>query len=320
MKRELPHSTLSDVGRREFHACAQELAAAAASGRAAPLAALVAAAARDLARRLPEWAATVKPLVPAPAWRLGGLLTDERWIGPTPTSWKSNVLQVPTREEIVLLLVGQLLGEIFCWATQQGGAAVHDIVPLRGQENSLLSSSSRKALSLHTEDAFFAERADLLILHCLRNPDRVPTWVSDVEDLDLPPEHARVARQPRFLFLPDGSHHNAAPGGDSGGFRVIHPKLGRALELSPLIEGDARSPRLRLDIDYMEAPGDDEAARTVVAVDQALHRCRRDVVLGSGDLLVIDNRRCVHGRANFEPRYDGRDRWLKRINIYLRET
>jgi L-asparagine oxygenase len=32
-------------------------------------------------------------------------------------------------------------------------------------------------------------------------------------------------------------------------------------------------------------------------------------------LLIIDNRRAVHGRTAFTPRYDGRDRWLKRAYL-----
>ncbi|NBT21304.1 MAG: hypothetical protein EBT17_04190, partial [Actinobacteria bacterium] len=39
------------------------------------------------------------------------------------------------------------------------------------------------------------------------------------------------------------------------------------------------------------------------------------VVLGDGDLLVIDNDRAVHGRTPFVPRYDGTDRWLKRALV-----
>jgi len=31
-----------------------------------------------------------------------------------------------------------------------------------------------------------------------------------------------------------------------------------------------------------------------------------------GDLLCIDNRRTVHGRTAFSPRYDGFDRWIQR--------
>ena len=36
------------------------------------------------------------------------------------------------------------------------------------------------------------------------------------------------------------------------------------------------------------------------------------LVLEAGDLLVVDNHRCVHGRSPFAARFDGTDRWLQR--------
>ncbi len=35
-------------------------------------------------------------------------------------------------------------------------------------------------------------------------------------------------------------------------------------------------------------------------------------VLEPGDMLIVDNRKAVHGRTGFTPRYDGEDRWLRR--------
>jgi alpha-ketoglutarate-dependent taurine dioxygenase len=35
-------------------------------------------------------------------------------------------------------------------------------------------------------------------------------------------------------------------------------------------------------------------------------------VLEPGDLLVVDNHRCIHGRTPFAARHDGSDRWLQR--------
>ena len=34
-----------------------------------------------------------------------------------------------------------------------------------------------------------------------------------------------------------------------------------------------------------------------------------------GDLLVVDNSRCVHGRSPFTARFDGSDRWLQRAFV-----
>jgi L-asparagine oxygenase len=40
-----------------------------------------------------------------------------------------------------------------------------------------------------------------------------------------------------------------------------------------------------------------------------------EISLETGDLLVIDNRKAIHGRSKFQPRYDGTDRWLKRLLV-----
>ncbi len=37
------------------------------------------------------------------------------------------------------------------------------------------------------------------------------------------------------------------------------------------------------------------------------------VILRPGDLLLINNQKCMHGRDVFQPRYDGTDRWLLRF-------
>jgi alpha-ketoglutarate-dependent taurine dioxygenase len=39
------------------------------------------------------------------------------------------------------------------------------------------------------------------------------------------------------------------------------------------------------------------------------------VALAPGDILILDNYRGVHGRRPFEAKYDGRDRWLKRVSV-----
>lgn len=45
-------------------------------------------------------------------------------------------------------------------------------------------------------------------------------------------------------------------------------------------------------------------------------RCQpQGVGLAPGDCVFIDNFRAVHGRKSFRARYDGTDRWLKRLNI-----
>jgi L-asparagine oxygenase len=54
-------------------------------------------------------------------------------------------------------------------------------------------------------------------------------------------------------------------------------------------------------------------ASALAALNEALQRCAVTVELGSGDVLLIDNRRAVHGRSAFRPAYDGSDRWIQRV-------
>jgi len=37
--------------------------------------------------------------------------------------------------------------------------------------------------------------------------------------------------------------------------------------------------------------------------------------LETGDLLVIDNNKTIHGRKPFQPKYDGTDRWVQRMLV-----
>jgi hypothetical protein len=39
------------------------------------------------------------------------------------------------------------------------------------------------------------------------------------------------------------------------------------------------------------------------------------VFLTKGDLLIISNKRSVHARTSFTPRFDGSDRWFKKIFV-----
>lgn len=48
------------------------------------------------------------------------------------------------------------------------------------------------------------------------------------------------------------------------------------------------------------------AARQHPTVEQCIY-------LQPGECLLIDNRKALHGRRRFKPRFDGRDRWLQRI-------
>ncbi|PZT70944.1 clavaminate synthase [Streptomyces sp. SW4] len=275
---------------------------------------------RPLRRALVDYRLTGRPHA---GFVITGLPVDEAALGPTPTRYQERPDRPELhRAEAVLLLVGSLLGEPFAFHSQQDGRLVLDLFPVAGHENQQLGSGSHTALDWHTEDAFHPLRADWMMLLGLRNHDRVATTFAALDDLRLAPAVRRVLFEKRFHILPDESHTQAfnlatgADGADDAGRFARIGTMATRPEPVALLEGDPRSPWLRVDPPFMRAQdGDPEAADALRALLAAVQEQLTDVRIGPGDLFVLDNKRAVHGRRPFTPRYDGTDRWLKRLNL-----
>jgi alpha-ketoglutarate-dependent taurine dioxygenase len=80
--------------------------------------------------------------------------------------------------------------------------------------------------------------------------------------------------------------------------------------------GSEDRPYLRLDPYFMDPLTEDpEAQKALDAMIAEIDSRLASVVNRPGDVFIADNYRLVHGRKPFHARRDGRDRWLKRINI-----
>ena len=76
----------------------------------------------------------------------------------------------------------------------------------------------------------------------------------------------------------------------------------------------AQFPGLRDDVIRLDGPG---GTLVHAAVGEALQRCGRTIPLAPGDIAIVDNDVAVHARRSFRARYDGTDRWLKRVLVRL---
>lgn len=255
-----------------------------------------------------------------------GFRVDEERIGPTPDHWSEREPVSPAlREEVFFYLCAQLLGDPVAWATEQNGFVMHDILPVRGHEQEHIDSGSELLLTWHTEVAFHPFRADYVALMCLRNPDAVETTIADLEDLDIPEDDLRILFEDRFVIRPDEIHLN--PGRSSVNREpeelsaLIEESYQwvRAMEENPvprpLLFGNRRRPYLCIDPYSMDEPQDDDARTAFKNLCAEIERNLRSLALSPGDIVIIDNFRSVHGRRPFKARYDGTDRWLKRLNI-----
>ncbi|MFF4183580.1 arginine beta-hydroxylase, Fe(II)/alpha-ketoglutarate-dependent [Streptomyces sp. NPDC001691] len=245
---------------------------------------------------------------------------DQDRIGPTPAHWRGRGRPGPEfAEELLLMLYSALLGEPFGWATQQDGHLVHDIFPIRQHENDQLGMGSKELLTWHTEDAFHPYRSDYLILGALRNPDHVPTTLGELDLSSLSAEDIDILFEPRFYIAPDESHlpknNTITSPEEAARFSTIQRMIDER-PLGALLYGSRVDPYMRLDPYFTSVPEEDpEARRAYDALFKVIDAGMREVVADEGDVLFIDNHRAVHGRLPFTARYDGTDRWLKRVCV-----
>ena len=283
-----------------------------------------------LARRLPEhlieFLEEYRLGEPSAVCRVAGLEVREEELGPTPEHWRDSQVDSPSfRQEIFFMLCASVLGDVFGWATQQDGRIMHDVLPIKGHEHYELGSNSLQHLSWHTEDAFHPCRGDYVSLMCLKNPDAVETTVCDAGDLDFSALDVDALFEAEFTQMPDNSHkpENAS---ESTGDPTVDRLRRRSFALiqswnddpvkRPVLFGDKHAPYMALDPYHMKTDGWSERSLAAFTglCDQIEERMT-GVTLRPGDCAFIDNFRAVHGRKSFRARYDGTDRWLKRLNV-----
>lgn len=253
---------------------------------------------------------------------ISGYEIDQAKIGETPSHWRFQGDGLRTlEEEILLVLFSSLLGDVFGWATQQEGRVIHDVLPIRGHQNAQIGTGSEQEITWHNEDAFHPCRGDYVALMCLRNPDRVPTTVAPVDLLELDDEIKGALFEPRFVIRPDYSHSKElVPEGHEddvnrhSAFERMDKTSKKAEKLAVLF-GDRNSAYIRIDPYFMETPDNQEAQIALNTLVEMINHLLYEIILEPGDFCFIDNYKAVHGRRPFRARFDGTDRWLKRLNI-----
>jgi Fe(II)/alpha-ketoglutarate-dependent arginine beta-hydroxylase len=265
-----------------------------------------------LPRPLVEFVDAFRAFETAPVLVVSGLPVDDDRLGATPLHWDAQPDPDSTsREEFFLVLLASLLGDVFGWSTLQDGRLIHNVVPIPGDENEQSGHGSRANLEWHSEDGFHPYRCDYLGLLSLRNWDRTPTTITSIERVKLTPQQKQVLSQPRFIIRSDDEHLKHVPAKSAYGRDALCSPAP-----SSVLFGDLSAPYLRIDPYFMTAvPGDRAALEALREIVAQLDAALEDLVLMPGDVAFIDNYRAGHGRRPFAPRYDGTDRWLKKLGV-----
>ncbi|MGD1066421.1 MAG: guanitoxin biosynthesis L-enduracididine beta-hydroxylase GntD [Vulcanimicrobiaceae bacterium] len=261
-------------------------------------------AAQELPRRLREQLNAFRLHDTAPAYRIvRGYVVAESALEPTPRHWQDDDRGSASREhEMALALIASVLGDPFGWSTQQGGRIVNDVIPIAAHEHDDVDTGSAQPTMWHVENAFHDDRCDYFGLMCLRNPTRAATTVATLDAGSLDADTLAVLRQPRYVIEPDLAH--------------LKEQAGRTLDTIAIFFGDAAAPYVRFDpVTTRAQPNDPAAAAALRALVAAIDASLGEVILEPGQILFVDNYRALHGRRPFRARYDGADRWLKRVDV-----
>jgi len=235
---------------------------------------------------------------------MGVQLFKDVKIGDVPRTPAQPYYNSPALEEArkTLLVEGLSLGYPISFAQEQAGALIQNIVPVHKTEYEQISTSSKVQLALHTEAAFHPYKPDYVMLLCLRgDPTAVTTYVN-VEDIvsQLSNEVLQYLQDPAYTTSVDKS------------FKLPGKKYRQTtLQILKKIGSEYN---MTYDEDLMK-PTNILASMAIDKFAEAVSKCVQEIVLETGDLLVIDNNKTIHGRKPFQPKYDGTDRWVQRMLV-----
>lgn len=203
--------------------------------------------------------------------------------------------------ELWMGCIGSRLGEPFAYTQLHHGDLFHNIAPVMREALAPSGECSTSPLRMHTDGATLPMAPDHLLLWCNRGDASAATYLYPLDAAldEAAPELVAALQQPRFRHVPDYEF-------DVGTGRAVGP----AVPLLWWADGDAR---VRFDPDFLanEVTDASQAQADAHAAEALFDRHRVAVTLRPGDLLVFDNRRVLHARGPYHPRYDGSDRWLQ---------
>ena len=224
----------------------------------------------------------------------------------TPARGERSTEKTSFVSEGCLLGIATYLGRLLSYPNEKNGDLIHNICPVKSGETVQSNESSKIDLSLHVENAYLDNRPDFLALFCLRQDHKQEALTSfiDVRSIVSEMDEADIAelQRPKFIVPSPPSHQKATGGVEWSAAR-------------PIFE-DFDHPNFICHFPGMKAL-DEKAQQALDKFEEIANRSdlMSNIALEPGSLLLLNNRKVAHGRSQFEPRYDGTDRWLQRIYI-----
>lgn len=226
---------------------------------------------------------------------LRGLPLDE-YIPQTPL-FSSELASIKTPiTQLMLLSIGINLGTPIGFSSENNGAIIHNISPMKDKIRTKSGQGSSEPMGMHSDFAFSDHRPDWLILMCLRNEQKIPTRICLVNDIcnQLSFEEVEMLKSPNFLIFPPDSSAVKEPRRDA----ILFQKENDVISRFNKDKCKGVDTKYQAILDKFASIADNQG---------------QEVFLNPGDALILDNRYALHSRQSFTARYDGTDRWLQRV-------
>lgn len=182
------------------------------------------------------------------------------------------------------------------------GSLFQDIIPIKNTEKMQISIGSLSELEVHTEQAFSLYKPDYISLACLRGAPDAITYLLDIQEIHkhLTEREYNMLWLPLWLIGVDASFL----------LNEIEDKKQIRGPL-PMLSKKENKTYFIFDKDLMQGITE-EANEIIDKITEIYENSRLGYCLQLGDIMIIDNRRMIHGRSCFCPKYDGKDRFLVR--------
>jgi methylaspartate mutase epsilon subunit len=248
----------------------------------------------------------------------GYMVLDNLPIGAAPATPINGSVEKHRQDHIlesIVLGLGSILGQPIGYKWEKDNQLVHHVVPQPGGEYTQSNQGSKVFLNFHNDMVYADElvynqfNPDFLVLFCVR-PDaghQAETRYANAKEILKHLSKEEVSR------LYESKFRMASPSNYS---RFLSEKGIKWSGPQSILSGDMRFPEIALGANGIKVEKEEDQA----LINKLYSICNQPNVyqgvnLKSGQALLINNRKGVHARTQFEPSCDENERWLVRANI-----
>lgn len=224
---------------------------------------------------------------------------------PTPARYQPTEHAEIYPFDIAHIAVASLVGSPYATKHLRGSRIISDIFP-KDQYGAKHDSAfgSNKPFDFHADGALHPDtKPEYFSFQCVRNVEQIPTTVSWVEQDDLTNDQFQKLQEPVFTLF----YENREAGAHKvSGLPIMYFSRDGSLRYN--YYGKTKV--------TVECEQDKVYFDALKAFEEALIKNSIDVLLSSGEIMIVDNKSALHARSSFEAaEAQVNRRWMRRIYI-----